>query len=93
MTNVYLHDSQLGIHYQEDSDVKLWIIKQKGSSLVFFSGTPIEIKEYHKNNKTQIIEVFAFSDMLLEYMNIVGDKDLRPVMPLEKYVSAGEQVL
>lgn len=93
MTNVYLHDSELGIHYQEDGDTKLWVVKQKKESLVFFGGTEEEMEKYHRDNEEKILDVYAFSDMLMDYMNLVGDAKLRPVMPIGKYLSMGEQVL
>lgn len=93
MTNVYVHDPKLGIHYQEDTDMKLWLIKQKHDVLILFSGTEEDMMEYQKDNEKKIIVIYAFSDLLLDYMNIIGDRKILPILPQNKYVQVGEQVL
>ena len=93
MPNIYLHDPELGIHYQEDTEMKLWIIKEKPNAIVFYAGTEEEMEKYTEKNKSQIDVIYAFSELLSDFMNLVGDNKVLPVLPLDKFVQAGEQVL
>ena len=93
MPNVYLHDSRLGISYQEDTDLKLWLVKQKGNILILFGGNEKEMEEYKENNESEILAAYPFSELLLNYINLIGDRGALPILPINKYIQASEQVL
>lgn len=92
MANFYLHDPELGIHYQEDKDMSLWVIKTKDNAMVLFVGSQEEIDEYCEEHE-RVVFCEPFSQMLTEFSNLVGDVRVLPVMSERKFGEVSEQVL
>lgn len=93
MTHFYLHDPELGIHYQEDTELSLWVIKTKDNAMVLFAGTNEEIDEYVEENKNRVNFCEPFSALLTDFSNVVGDIRVLPLMSNKKATSVTEQVL